>query len=114
METHPRWVANGYIQGWFSLPNPPIAGDHFMVDLGFVWATSVQAGEATFVVDALLADGIHTQNLITQYDRMNDKTIRTFDIDLTQVAGARSLIFTVYAGADAAQDWACWIDPRIE
>lgn len=114
MLTHPRYEANGYIQGWISLPNPPIAGDHFRGKVGFVWATETQAGDATFVVDALLADGTHTQNLVTQADRMDDRTLRSFDVDLTPVVGARSLIFWVKAGASSAQDWACWIDPRIE
>ncbi|MET0238226.1 MAG: PASTA domain-containing protein [Kibdelosporangium sp.] len=113
LETHPQWVANGYIEGTFTLPAPIIAGDRFRAKIGFIAvANPPSAGDATFIV-SVIKNGVAT-TVSTTRDTGRDGNMPVLSIDLTPHAGATGIRLRVNAGADAAQDWASWIAPRIE
>jgi hypothetical protein len=111
LETHPQWVANGSIEGDFTLSEPVIAGDHFRSTVGFIGGQAVGAGE--FVVLAVDEDGTATE-LARIPDAGNDGQLRTVDVDLSKQVGLRTIRLRMEAGATSAQDWAAWVEPRVE
>jgi hypothetical protein len=114
LETHPEWVANGFITGDFALPSPIIAGDHFRARIGFVaLASGTSVGAATFVVQAVHPGGA-TTTFVEQFDTAADGKLVDLDADLTAAAGAQVIRLRVNAGPDSSQDWAVWLAPRVE
>jgi hypothetical protein len=113
LETHPQWVANGFVEGTYTLPAPIIAGDRFRAKIGFIAVASPpSAGDATFIV-SVIKNGVATQ-ISTTRDTGRDGEMPVLNIDLTPHVGATGIRLRVNAGADAAQDWASWVGPRIE
>lgn len=55
-----------------------------------------------------------TLELSRTHDIGRDGIVIPLDVDLTLVLGATKLRLRVEAGATAAQDWAVWVNPRIE
>ena len=47
-------------------------------------------------------------------DTGDDGHLRHIDVDLTDIAGKKEIILWVDAGSSPNQDWAVWVDPRIE
>jgi hypothetical protein len=43
-----------------------------------------------------------------------DHALKQVDVDLTLVAGGGTLRLLVKAGPSSGQDWAVWVDPKIE
>jgi hypothetical protein len=113
LETHPQWVASGFIEGTYTLPAPIIAGDRFRAKIGFIAvANPPSAGDATFIV-SVIKNGVVTP-ISTTRDTGRDGNMPVLNIDLTPHVGATGIRLRVNAGADAAQDWASWVGPRIE
>lgn len=113
LETHPQWVANGFIEGTYTLPTPIIAGDRFKAKIGFIAVTKPpSAGDATFVVSVVRGGAVAT--VATVHDTGKDGNMPVLNVDLTPHAGATQIRLRVNAGPDAAQDWASWVNPRIE
>ncbi len=110
LETHPQWISNGHIWGDYNLPEPIRAGDRFRAMVGFLQGS---AGEAEFVVEAF--GGTLPMSVVTKVsDKGYDKALRTIDADLTPMAGATTIRLIVEAGPSFGQDWAVWINPRLE
>jgi len=110
LETHPQWVADGFIQGDFTLPAPIIQGDRFTSDVGFLAGNIV--GEVDFSVLVVDAQG-HAQVAGTVHDTAPDQQRRHLGIDLSSFAGAQTIRLRVDAGPTSAQDWAVWIAPKV-
>ncbi|MEV4312496.1 PASTA domain-containing protein [Actinocrispum sp. NPDC049592] len=114
LETHPQWIANGAISGLYTLPRPIAAGDHFKATVGFIPpCCAPSAGDVTFLFYVVKPNG---QSVLVQsiHDTGADGVLRTFNADLSPYAGSTKIQLMVQAGASAAQDWASWIQPRIE
>ncbi|MCE7011219.1 PKD domain-containing protein [Kibdelosporangium philippinense] len=112
LETHPQWVANGFIQGTFTLSRPVIAGDRFRATVGFMSVQGGSAGSGTFIVSIIKGGAATT--IATVNDSASDGVMRPINVDLTPHAGATGIRFRFNAGASAGQDWASWVGPRIE
>jgi hypothetical protein len=111
---HPEWKPNGWIIGDFTLPEPIVDGQRFLATVGFVKARGGNVGAVTFIVQAGFANGSVSAPLVSQYDVQADGRMPHLDVDLSSVRGATNLLLRVEAGAMADQDWAAWVDPRIE
>ncbi|WP_456787262.1 PASTA domain-containing protein [Cellulomonas sp. P5_C5] len=109
LETHPDWVADGWIEGRYTLDAPILAGDRFRATVGFMAAS---AGDATFRVGGVLPSGTEVE-VYAVSDTSADGVLRAIDVDLSPVAGARTIVLRVDAGATSAQDWAVWLAPTI-
>jgi hypothetical protein len=116
LETHPEWVPDGVIEGDFQLPAPLIAGDHFSSRVGFLTSqTGRIVGEVDFEVLAFGGSLGDTPKLVTKvHDSGLDGVIRPIDVDLSGFAGATKIALRVEAGPTSAQDWAVWINPKVE
>jgi len=111
LETHPQWVPNGVIHGAFTLPQPILSGDHFKADISFRGGSV--SGDVTFQVETISPSGVVTLRG-SKSNKSSDDTILPFDVDLSPAVGATGIRLTVLAGPDSTQDWAAWVDPRIE
>ena len=113
LEMQPEWVDDGYLNGIFTLPAPIIPGDHFRAKIGFIHCTDVrqpQLSGATFSVSMI--DGAAVQ--VASVSDTDNATMHTIDVDLTPYAGSTKVLLHVSADGDSQQDWASWVDPRIE
>jgi hypothetical protein len=52
--------------------------------------------------------------MVTVHDKATDDKTRGIDVDLSSAAGATNIALGVLAGASSAEDWAVWVDPRVE
>lgn len=117
IETHPRWVNDGYIYGVFNLQSLGLtlqAGDHFVSEVGFLKGAA--AGEVRF---SLWYDSKPTQpggeTLLAEKQDQHDGKLRQIEVDLSGYASVSgALLLRVDALGSSGQDWAVWVDPRIE
>jgi len=109
IETHPQWVNDGWIQGKFHLPTPIHSGDKFVAKIGFLKGAS--AGNVKFMVTA----GTDGGDKVCEKVKVYDNTIVDFSCTFGNVfEGATFVALRVLANGVSAQDWAVWIEPRIE
>jgi hypothetical protein len=107
VETHPQWVASGWITGVYTLPQPIIAGDHFRTTVGFMKPTTgTSPAQATFHV---LVDG---QEAWSTYLQAADNKLVPVDVDLSGHVGAQHITFRV-DGVNVGQCWASWVTPTF-
>jgi len=108
LETHPAWVTGGFIQGVYTVGEIR-SGDRFRTRVGFLYGEGVTVGKVTFIVKG--GDG----TVLGSFGDTRDGATIPVDLDLTPIAGkTNQIILRVEANnTDAAQDWACWVNPRI-
>jgi hypothetical protein len=111
---HPQWKSHGWITGDFALSQAIALGERFRARIGFVRASACNCGDVMFVVQAVFANGIVSRPLVSRHDVQSDGRMFDLDVDLSKVRGATTLRLRVEAGNSAVQDWAVWVNPRIE
>ncbi|CUU59561.1 PKD repeat-containing protein [Parafrankia irregularis] len=114
METHPNYAADGWISGQFTLPQAIVSGQRFRAQLGFVKPNEGTAGRVQFSVRAVYPSGQLSAVLLSRVEVQSDGSMPPVDVDLSGVSGATGLVLRVDALGDAAQDWAAWVNPRVE
>jgi hypothetical protein len=118
LETHPKWVANGYIYGVFNLNSFGItlqSGDRFLVEVGFLKGAS--EGRARFSVwyDDTSPGQSGGEVKMAEIVDSHDGKLRDISVDLSNFAGGSgAIILRVDALESSAQDWAVWVNPIIE
>ncbi len=106
--THPRWDANGHIQGRYRIR--PATGRWFNAKVGFLDG-AVGTDGVTFKV--LWWFGGTGQTLAEVRD-LSEGSLRRIAVDLGRFAGREGeLELRVEAGSSSARDWAVWVQPRI-
>jgi hypothetical protein len=111
LETHPEWVNGGRIVGDFTLPGPIKAGDRFKAKVGFLAGAG---GAVEFVVAAMGGSLGSVPVAVSVEDTATDGMLKTIDADLTPLAGGAVIRLLVDAGESSGQDWAVWVEARIE
>jgi hypothetical protein len=114
LETHPQWVANGFIQGAFtevySSGYVVQSSDRFVARVGLLQGAN--AGSVVFRVMIRPEGGPNVW--IGSVSDTYDGSLKTMDIPLSPWAGKRAdFILEVDAGPSSGQDWAVWVDARI-
>jgi hypothetical protein len=115
LETHPKWVNDGWITGAYTdLYNNEgyvvQAGDVFRASVGFLQGAA--AGNVTYKV-TLRTTSSGSVTIAQVADTYGDG-LKTISVDLTPYAGqGADIILRVDAGANADQDWACWLQAVI-
>jgi hypothetical protein len=101
-------VTGGFIQGVYNVGEIR-PGDHFRTRVGFLYGAGVTEGKGTFIIKG--GDG----TTLGSFGDTRDGALVQIDLDLTPIAGkTNQIILRVEANnPDAAQDWACWVNPRI-
>jgi len=108
LETHPTWVTAGFIQGLYTVGEIK-PGDRFRARAGFLYGAGVTEGKVTYIVRG--GDG----TTVGSFGLTRQDAILQIDLDLAPLVGkTNQIILRVEANnTDAAQDWACWVNPRI-
>lgn len=114
LETHPKWVDNGFIQGAFTdiytSGYTVQASDHISGKVGF--GSGGAAGNVTFRI--MIRTSSSGNNWIMSLPLAYAQGVKPFDIALNTYVGQKAdFILQVDAGATAAQDWAVWQDVKI-
>jgi len=112
-ETHPMWVDNGVISGLFSNYTAQ-SGDHFKARLGFLAKAdgTCGTGDVNFQFNYKESGTLHP---LGSFHKTCDGNLTTVDIDLSSLAGHTvQFALVVLANGSSAQDWAVWVNPRIE
>jgi hypothetical protein len=115
LETHPRWVANGAVEGHFKMTMP--AGVTFKAVVGFVKGATTTDG-VTFQLYWKNLNPPGNNPPITALQGQLFKTytnsLNSFTVDLRPIAGQTGeLILKVNAGPSSGQDWAVWQSAQI-
>jgi len=116
IETYPAYVANGRINGYFSLYPLGIKlqkGDRFVAKVGFLEGTP--GGEVRFTVlydpDPIESGGIVE---LARVKDSYDGKLHSIDVDLSPYAGSSGqVVLSVEALASPDGDRAVWVNPRI-
>jgi len=113
LETHPRWAANGWIEGRFLLIMPENAT--FQAKVGFLKGAGGSDGVVFEVAwQVFLPAGRPEEILLYQASKDYDEELASIEIDLSAYAGQTGeFILRVKAGPSSGQDWAVWVNPRI-
>jgi hypothetical protein len=112
-ENHAQWNGNGWIQGTFPSVNIK-AGYRLKAQIGCL--DGALSCDVTFFIKTS-ADGGAWASLSPSagWNETYDNSLRTIDIDLTSLSGKSvEFLFQVDANSNGGQDWAVWINPRIE
>jgi hypothetical protein len=113
LEMHPQWVDDGVISGLFS-PYPVSPGAHFRAQVGFIAFSdgTCGGGNVKFQLNYRESGSL---NSLGEWIESCDGVLRNIDVDLSSLTG-RTVQFAlaVLANGSSGQDWAVWVDPRIE
>lgn len=117
IETHPMWKDDGYIEGRFrmwELGSTMQQGDHFMAKVGFLKGAQVGRVSFSLIYDEDPIEPGGEYELARVEDRY-DGQLKTIIVDLSRFAGQDGK-FTLQVDAigSSQQDWAVWVNPRIE
>ena len=112
LETHPKWVDNGVISGEFSAYTVQ-NGDRFRASIGFLApGGACGAGSVVFQFNYKESGSL---SALDSWTKPCTGTLTSIDIDLSSLAGKNlNFVFAVLANGPSAQDWAVWVNPRIE
>ncbi len=110
LETHPKWVDNGFITGQYTVNIPIPTGTHFRAKYGFIKGAS---GRVAFVAGVIM--GSLSTRLISDTKTATGNLV-SVDVDLSAYAGqtVRFYLQAIAANPSATQDWAVWVAPRFE
>jgi hypothetical protein len=113
LEMHPEWVNDGVIKGLYPLYTIA-AGDHFRAKIGYIALFDGSCGFRSVIYQFNYGEeGTFTK--LGEWTKACDYTLTSIDIDLTSMAG-KTVQFNpvVLANGSSSQDWAVWVNPRIE
>ena len=112
LETHPQWVADGVISGSYEVDFEIKSGDKFVADVGFLKGATFSNGVTFKFCYFTMIDGECLADLSKSYDG----ELQSFEVDLSPLNGYNAGWFQlrVEANGNADQDWAIWLNPRIE
>lgn len=114
LRTHPKWVNNGTLKGWMPWLQQNGTGV-FMAQVGFLSGARATDGVTFQVWVHYHVSGVeHWTNVIHQ-QKLYTGELLTITADLSSWQNQEIAIeLRVDAGASSGQDWAAWINPRIE
>lgn len=110
LETHPQWVASGWIMGKYPQLTVP-ADAELKITVGFFKGAT---GSDGVIFKVQFEEGQTTQTLLTcgaSYDNKLDTM--TQSLDSLEGKTGRFILF-VSAGQSSGQDWAAWAEAKIE
>ncbi len=113
LETHPMWVDDGVISALYP-PYTVVAGDRLRAKIGFLAKADGTCGVGNVKFQINYKEGGTIYPLGTWTDTCDGNLINV-NIDLSSLAGKTvQFALVVLANGSSAQDWAVWVNPRIE
>lgn len=113
LETHPMWVDDGIISGLYPAYTVN-AGDRLKTRLGFLAKPDGTCGVGNVKFQINYREG-GTLHPLGEWVKSCNGSLINVDIDLSSLAGHTvQFALVVTANGSSGQDWAIWINPRIE
>ncbi|GAB4426427.1 MAG: hypothetical protein Kow002_15730 [Anaerolineales bacterium] len=113
LEMHPKWVDDGVISGLYP-PYKVVAGEHFKATIGFLTFPDGTCGAGNAKFQLNYKEG-GTLTPLGSWTESCDGSLKNIDVDLSSIAGKTvQFALAVIANGPSAQDWAVWINPRVE
>ncbi len=113
LETHPMWVDDGVISALYP-PYTVVAGDRLRAKIGFLAKADGTCGVGNVKFQINYKEGGTIYPLGSWTDTCDGNLINV-NIDLSSLAGKTvQFALVVLANGSSAQDWAVWVNPRIE
>jgi hypothetical protein len=111
LQTHPEWVNDGYIWGWYPTQEIPFAAK-FTAKVGFIKGASSSNGVEYNVW--FWQQGSFLPTLLGKKDVTYNGSMDTITISLFDKAGKSGRIgLAVKADGASSQDWAVWTSARL-
>ena len=111
---HPRWVAQGTIKAWFpwkKLPKYAV----FKAQIGFIKNAKHTDGVTFWVWEHHKEGRRQVWNSILKTHKKYTGRLQNIAIDLSHFANQNvGIELRIDAGNTSSQDWAVWVNPRIE
>jgi len=111
LETHPQWVDNGVIIGWYGPLTIP-QNSEFIAKVGFL-----DGGQATDGVEFRVAfreSSTLKDTMLATVSAKYDGKMDTFQTSLESIAGKTGqILLIVHSAGSSAYDWAAWTDAKI-
>jgi hypothetical protein len=105
LETHPKWVDNGFISGRYSDITIP-GGAKLVIRVGFI--NNALAGNVTFKASE------YGESPIFSVTQSYSGGVDEYEYSLSSYAGQTiDMVLNVNAAGVSTQDWATWIEARI-
>jgi hypothetical protein len=111
LETHPAWIDDGSIMGWFLGVSIPAEGARFTAKVGFIDGLTRTDGVRVGIW--FYEEGGDSWNVFG-HRYYNDGVLDIINIDLDPYAG-KTGIMQLYVDAEgtSTQDWFVWVNPKI-
>ena len=110
LETHPKWVNDGYVIGRF--PAYTIGnGDYISAKLGFIAFAdgSCGAGDAIFRIYYTEGNNMGTLTQLGSWSETCDGNLKKIQVDLSHLSGKSVRFYlAILANGSSGQDWAVW------
>ncbi|MEA3350879.1 MAG: NBR1-Ig-like domain-containing protein [Chloroflexota bacterium] len=110
LETHPKWVNDGYIIGRYPAYDVG-SGDYIKGHLGFIAFAdgSCGGGDAKFRIYYTIGNDMGTLSQLGSWHETCDGTMKKINIDINSLKGKTVHFYlVVLANGSAGQDWAVW------
>ncbi|UCH51418.1 MAG: hypothetical protein JSV54_01210, partial [Chloroflexota bacterium] len=113
LETHPKWVDDGYIYGYYPIAHLVKPGEHFIAKVGLIQGASV--GNVRFEVSYRETGSVGPETLLKALVDTYDGNLKTIDVPMPSGSFGKQVNFylRVRANGSAGQDWASWVEARI-
>jgi hypothetical protein len=108
LQTHPRWVSNGWIMGEYPAM---VLGENvrFKSVVGFLKGANNSDGA---IFEVLINENGKLFKVLSR--KVSNKRHVSLDADLSKWAGKKvQIVLKVKAGNNSSQDWAVWVKPRL-
>lgn len=108
LETHPKWVNDGYIMGRYPLYTVG-NGDFIRARIGFIASGGCGAGDAIFKIYYTIGNEIGTLAELASWHETCDGSMHKVTADLNALKGKSVRFYlVVLANGSSGQDWAIW------
>jgi hypothetical protein len=113
LATHPKWVDDGYIYGYYPIAHLVKPGDHFVAKVGLFKGAS--AGNVLFEASYREAGVYGPVTLIFSVVDSYDSKLKTIDVPFPPESFGKQVNFylQVKTNGPSNQDWAGWVEARI-
>ncbi|MDZ4158221.1 MAG: NBR1-Ig-like domain-containing protein [Anaerolineaceae bacterium] len=112
-DSHPLWGGNGWIQGTYPDAIPIVPGHKFKGRVGCLF--NAATCKVNFFIKYKAGSDPWTTLGPPRWYEDYDGSLQSLDVDLSFLAGQSvKFMLQVDANSNAGQDWAVWINPRIE
>jgi hypothetical protein len=111
LATHPKWVNDGFVWGYYNIDHEIKSGAHFVAKIGIIKGGN--AGNVKFQV-IMRPEGMGAVTIYSG-DQVYDGVLKTIDVAIEPIYFGKKADFelTVSANGSSAQDWAAWVEARL-